>query len=76
LHATGHDREALRYARSATRLGTKDARLLFHRGMIETALGRVDAARRSLRAALAADPHFSPLQAPIARRTLATLGRS
>jgi tetratricopeptide (TPR) repeat protein len=76
LHAAGQDREALRYARSATRLGTKDARLLFHRGMIETALGRVGAARRTLRAALAADPHFSPLRAPIARRTLANLGRS
>ncbi|CAN5595756.1 tetratricopeptide repeat protein [soil metagenome] len=76
LHASGRDREALRYARSATRLGTKDARLLFHRGMIEAALGRDAQASRTLRDALAADPHFSPLHAPVARRTLGTIDRS
>ena len=39
LHAAGRDRQALRYVRLATRLGTQDARLLFHRGAVESALG-------------------------------------
>ena len=38
LHASGQDRAALRYARQANRLGTRDARLLFHLGAIEAAL--------------------------------------
>jgi tetratricopeptide (TPR) repeat protein len=73
LHANGRHAEALAYARAATRLGTRDARLLYHRGMIETALGRTADARRSLGAALGLDPHFSPLHAPRARAALASL---
>lgn len=74
LHANGADDEALRYAREATRLGTPDARYLFHRGMIEKGAGETAAAVASLKLALSIDPHFSPLQAPLARRTLAELG--
>ena len=71
LHAAGRDREALVYARAATRLGTRDARLLYHRGMIERAVGRRAEARATLTAALRLDPHFSPLHAPRARAALA-----
>ncbi len=46
LHASGRDREALGYARQATALGTRDARLLFHRGAIEAALDMTDAGAR------------------------------
>jgi Flp pilus assembly protein TadD len=74
LHAAGNDREALRYARLATRLGTKDARYLYHRGIIELALNQKAAARKSLRTALDIDPMFSPLHAPRARAALARLG--
>lgn len=71
LHRSGRNAEALRFARIATALGTRDARLLYHRGVIEHGAGRTADARRSLTAALALDPHFSPLHAPRARALLA-----
>ena len=42
--------------------------------MIELSLGHHDEAARALREALTLNPHFSPLQAPTARRALASLG--
>ena len=57
----------------ALRLGTKDARLFFHAGMIERALGNHDAARRHLTRALATNPHFHVLHAETARRTLSEI---
>ena len=51
----------------ALRLGTRDARLFYHAGMIERALGNVGAAARYLRLALDTNPHFNPLQADEAR---------
>ncbi len=74
MHALGRDKEALPYAMSATRLGTKDPRLLYHRGMIQLATGDRAAARQSLTAALTIDPHFSPIAVPRARAALAGLG--
>lgn len=71
LHAAGHDRRAMSYAEQATRLGTKDALFLYHRGVIELALGRNRDAIRSLRSALEIDPRFSPLHAGHARAALA-----
>ncbi|WP_107064559.1 tetratricopeptide repeat protein, partial [Streptomyces sp. NRRL S-118] len=61
LHANGKDREALTYAKKATAgsPGYRNASFLFHRGMIERALGDDRAARRDLRAALALNPGFS-----------------
>jgi len=58
LYANGRDREALRYANRALRLGTRNALFVFHRGMIERALGRLRAARRDLSVALEINPHF------------------
>ena len=74
LHANGRDREALRHARQATRLGTQEARLWLHRGHIEAALGLDAAARTHLRRGLAADPGTSPWQAQQARAVLRGLG--
>jgi tetratricopeptide (TPR) repeat protein len=74
LHANGRYAEALEMARSAQRLGTHDALLDYHRGMIELALGDRSAARASLSSALATNPHFSVLHAPRARAALAELG--
>ena len=68
LAANGRCGEALRFSKRALRLGTRDAPKLFHRGMIERCLGREAAARRWFRRALAVNPHFSPLWAPVARR--------
>jgi tetratricopeptide (TPR) repeat protein len=73
LHRSGRDREALRMAREATALGTREARLWLHRGRIEAALGLDAAARRSLARGLAADPGVSPWQAGKARAALRSL---
>jgi tetratricopeptide (TPR) repeat protein len=67
LHVAGRDAEALPHADAALRLGTRSASLHFHRGAIYLALGRKVAARADLRAALALNPYFSVLQAPVAR---------
>jgi tetratricopeptide (TPR) repeat protein len=74
LHVNGRDREALEQARQAARGGYRNALFLYHRGMIERALGLRAEARRSLTAALDLNPGFSPLLAPRARAALAALG--
>jgi len=61
---------ALGYSRRALRLGTLDALKLFHRGMIERCLGRTASGDAVLRRALALNPHFSLLWAPVARQAL------
>jgi tetratricopeptide (TPR) repeat protein len=73
LHANGRHRTALTFALRAARLGTQSALLSYHRGMIERALGRDAAARRSLRDALQLNPDFSPLHAPRAEAALRKL---
>lgn len=73
LHVSGRDREALRYAEMASRLGTKRALFAFHQGMIELALAKPIAAESSLRRALALNPGFSPLLAPRAESALERL---
>ena len=70
LARNGRCGEALRYSKLALRLGTKDALKLFHRGMIDRCLGRTADGNRFLRQALALNPHFSLLWAPVARRAL------
>jgi tetratricopeptide (TPR) repeat protein len=70
LERTGHCREALGYSKQALRLGTRDALKRFHRGAIEQCLGHTTAARRWFRRALALNPRFSVLWAPVARREL------
>lgn len=74
LYANGRFREALGYADQALRTGMLNAAFLFHRGMIERALGRTGQARRDLRAALKINPGFSVLWSKVAARTLASLG--
>lgn len=54
-------------------MGTRDARLFYHAGMIHAALGRVGDARAYLQRAVALNPHFDLLHAAQARRTLARL---
>lgn len=74
LHRTGRDPAALRTEALAMRPGMRNALLFFHRGMIEKSLGRKSAARRDLATALAINPQFNPLQAPVARHALISLG--
>jgi tetratricopeptide (TPR) repeat protein len=57
----------------ALRLGTVDAMLEFHAGMIDANLGDAASAKRHLERALAINPHFHVLFAQQAVKTLATL---
>jgi Flp pilus assembly protein TadD len=55
-------------------MGTPDARLWFHAGMISAALGDDERARDELSRALSLHPNFDPLLAPVAAEALADLG--
>ncbi|MEX2210547.1 MAG: tetratricopeptide repeat protein [Gaiellaceae bacterium] len=68
LARNGRCGEALAYSRRSLRLGTRDALLFFHRGMIERCLGRRAEARTWFRRALAVNPHFSLIWSPVAAR--------
>lgn len=52
----------------ALRLGTRDARLFYHAGMIAQASGDKATGAILLQRALALNPHFDPLQSEIARK--------
>ena len=62
-----------RAAMQALRLGTEDASLYFHAGMIERALGNKAAARDYLARALTINADFDPLQARVARESLKSM---
>jgi tetratricopeptide (TPR) repeat protein len=73
LHRNGRHREARHAMRRALAEGTQDARLFFHAGLIETALGDPAAARAFLERALAINPHFHVSHADEAARVLGRL---
>jgi tetratricopeptide (TPR) repeat protein len=66
--------EAQGAIQDALRLGTRDARLLYHAGMIALAANDQQAARGDLKRALALSPQFDPLQAAKAKQALRALG--
>ncbi len=68
LARNGRCAAALPYSKLALRLGTQDSLKFFHRGMIERCLGHQGEARSWFHKALALNPHFSVLWAPLARR--------
>jgi tetratricopeptide (TPR) repeat protein len=70
LYKNNQPEEALAAVTEALKLGTKDARLLFHAGMIHHRLGERAKARDYLRRALATNPHFHVLHVGVAERTL------
>ena len=72
-YKNGNPEAALPAMTEALKLGTKDARLFFHAGMIHHALGHPEQARDYLQRALATNPSFHVLQAEVARRTLKAL---
>ena len=72
-HVNHHDRAALVWSQRSFVSGWTPALHLFHRGMIEKALGQRAAARTDLAKALREEPRFNPLQAPVARAALAEL---
>jgi tetratricopeptide (TPR) repeat protein len=74
LFKNGHHREAEEAIAKALKLGTRDATLFYHAGLIYQQIGNLDKARDYLNRALAVNPHFSLAHAEAARQTLARLG--
>ena len=72
LYRTGRCVAARPHSVSALRLGTRDALIVFHRAMIERCLGS-DSAASWFGKALAINPNFSLVWAPVARRAAAAL---
>lgn len=70
LYRHGDYAEAWRYSQEALRLGTRDALLHFHAGMIARKRGDIAAAQTHLQTALQINPYFSPLYAPIVQQEL------
>jgi tetratricopeptide (TPR) repeat protein len=75
LHRNGRDIEARSAMDTALRLGTRDASLDFHAGMIERALDDAPRTRFYLERALRTNPHFHPTHAGEARAVLDSLSR-
>lgn len=73
LHRSGESAAAWPLVEEGLRLGTRDARIHYHAGVIAQALGRTDVAREHLTDALAANPQFHPLDAPRAAAALDSL---
>ena len=77
LHQRGQSASARQAMTQALALGTVDASLFYHAGMIEHALGHDTAAREYLEKSLDANPFFHPTQPAMARALLDSLrGRS
>ena len=74
LHRTGASAAALPHARAATRLGTLDAVLWFHRAVIAAELGLLPEARRSLETAFGISEVVSLRDDGAARELAARLG--
>ena len=72
LYKKGQLAEARDSIERALRLGTRDARMLYHAGMIYTALGDARKGGDYLRRALEINPGFDALQSEAARQSLAS----
>lgn len=73
LFKKGEINEARTAIEEALRLGTRDAGINYHAGMIYQVLGDRQRAARHLNLALEINPTFDVLQAEVARQTLRTL---
>jgi tetratricopeptide (TPR) repeat protein len=73
LYQNGKSQEALPAMTEALKLGTKDARLFFHAGMIFHGIGETEKAKEYLRRSLATNPFFHIFHAEVAERTLQEL---
>ena len=74
LYKNGEVGEARRYAKEALKLGSRDALLLFHAGMIEKAAGNAAEARALLQQVVNVNPRFSLVYANEAKAALEALG--
>ena len=73
LHKSGDDRRAAAAMRHALALGTRDAMLFYHAGMIALGAGDETGAREYMKEALEVNPHWDPFQPARARAVLASL---
>ncbi|MFQ6026902.1 MAG: tetratricopeptide repeat protein [Dehalococcoidia bacterium] len=73
LFKKGRLTEAVQAIAEAMKLGTSEASIYYHAGLIHHGLGETQQARAYLVRALEINPHFSQLQADQARRLLAEL---
>jgi len=76
LYQAGQYASAYDLSRQALQLGTQDALLLFHAGMIADRLGRTAEAQANLEQALSINPNFSIRYRDLAQSTLSTLRQS
>ncbi|MBI5823187.1 MAG: tetratricopeptide repeat protein [Chloroflexi bacterium] len=72
-YKNGNFKEAQTFMENAMALGTQDARLYYHAGMIALELGDKIKAQEYLTRALEINPHFSILSAGQAKKTLQSL---
>ena len=76
LYKNGKAEEARNAIDEALKLGTEDAKLFFHAGMIYYRLGENEKARESLARAISTNPQFHVLHAETAALTLKQLDES
>ena len=69
----GQVEEAQKFMKEALRLGTRDARLYYHAGLVAQAAGDRAGAISFLERALALNPGFDPKQSALAKQSLARL---
>jgi tetratricopeptide (TPR) repeat protein len=75
LYKNGQPQEALTAMNEALKLGTHDALLYFHAGIINEGIGMHDTARDYLQRAVALNPQFNILYAGVAQATLQKLSK-
>jgi len=73
LYKTGQFEEAAKYSAESLKLGTRDAMLHFHAGMIALGLNDEATAKKHLQTALEINPHFSVRYAEKTKEALAGL---
>ncbi len=73
LHKSGRNSEAEIAMKNALKLGTRDAMLFYHAGMIEKSLGHDAAARSYLERALSTNAYFHPTQPAEIRAALSAM---
>jgi tetratricopeptide (TPR) repeat protein len=76
LYQAGQYAAAYDFSRQALQLGTKDALLLFHAGMIADRLGLIAEAQADLNQALSINPNFSIRYRDLAQSTVSALRQS
>ena len=75
LYKNGKFAEAAKASADASKLGTPDAKIYYHAGLIHRKLGDRAKAREHLARALAINPHFGVGQAADAKKALDGLGK-